>query len=302
MTCGMTCATHPGRSGRTGIWPSPGSAKLGKPATTRRSTGGTSSRLRSRRNHKGRPQMANNDIRPFEVRIPQAQLDDLRSRVNATRWPDKETVEDQSQGVQLGKLQELVRYWGTDYDWRTVEATLNELPNFMTEIDGLDIHFVHVRSPHPNALPLIITHGWPGSILELLKVVGPLTDPTSHGGRAADAFDVVVPSMPGYGFSQRPHSTGWNPDHIGRAWAELMRRLGYERYVSQGGDWGSVVSCAMARQGPSELLGIHVNMPATVPGDVAKAIGDGDPAPVGLSSKEKAAFDKLSEFLGKDGG
>jgi pimeloyl-ACP methyl ester carboxylesterase len=189
---------------------------------------------------------------------------DLRQRIAATRWPDRETVKDQSQGVPLAKLQELVRYWGTDYDWRKVEAKLNALPQFVTTIDGLDIHFIHVRSRHPNALPLIITHGWPGSILELVKVIGPLTDPTAHGGRAEDAFDLVLPSMPGYGFSAQPKSTGWGPDRIARAWDVLMKRLGYTRYVSQGGDWGAVVADAMGRQAPAGLLGIHVNMPATV--------------------------------------
>src|SRR5258706_5725382 len=185
------------------------------------------------------------EIRPFRVGVPEADLVDLRERVMATRWPDRETVADQSQGVQLDKIQELVRYWGTEYDWRKVEARLNALPQFVTQIDGLDIYFIHVRSRHPNALPLILTHGWPGSDLEMLKVIGPLTDPTAHGGRAEDAFDVVIPSMPGYGFSERPHDTGWDPDHIARGWAELMGRLGYESYAAQGGDWGSVVADAM---------------------------------------------------------
>jgi pimeloyl-ACP methyl ester carboxylesterase len=202
--------------------------------------------------------------------------------------------------VQLSKIQELAQYWGTDYDWRKAEAKLNALPQFMTNIDGLNIHFMHVRSPHPNALPLIITHGWPGSILELLKVIGPLTNPPAYGGRAEDAFDVVIPSMPGYGFSERPQSTGWDPDRIARAWAELMGRLNYERYVHQGGDWGALVADAMARQAPPGLLGIHVNMPATVPGDLAKAIQSGDPAPAGLSDEEKAAFETLSSFYLKN--
>ena len=242
------------------------------------------------------------EIRPFRVNIPEDALVDLRRRVVATRWPARETVNDQSQGVQLAKIQELVRYWGTDYDWRKVEAKLNALPMFVTEIDGLDIQFIHVRSRHPNALPLIITHGWPGSILELVKAIGPLTDPTAYGGSAEDAFDVVIPSMPGYGFSAQPQSTGWGPDRIGLAWDVLMKRLGYTRYVSQGGDWGSVVADAMARQAPAGLLGIHVNMPATVPADAAKAMNAGDPAPAGLSDKEKAAYDSLSTFFKKNAG
>ena len=200
-------------------------------------------------------------IRPFRVNVPDEALADLRKRVLATRWPDKETVGDRSQGVQLAKLQELVRYWGTDYDWRKVEAKLNALPQFITTIDGLDIHFIHVRSRHPNALPVIITHGWPGSITEQLKVIGPLTDPTAHGGRAQDAFDVVIPSMPGYGFSGKPTVTGWNPDRIARAWAELMKRVGYTRYVAQGGDWGSPISSAMARQAAARIAR-HPHQPA----------------------------------------
>ena len=243
-----------------------------------------------------------NAIRPFRIDIPEAALVDLRRRVVATRWPDRETVTDQSQGVRLAKIQALARYWGTEYDWRKAEAKLNAMPQFVTAIDGLDIQFAHIRSRHPNALPLIITHGWPGSVLELLKVVGPLTDPTAHGGRAEDAFHLVLPSMPGYGFSGKPQSTGWGPDRIARAWAVLMERLGYQHYVSQGGDWGSVVADAMARQAPAGLLGIHVNMPATVPPDVAKALNDGDPAPAGLSEKEKAAFEKLDTFYKKNCG
>ena len=235
-------------------------------------------------------------IRPFRVQVPQAALDDLRRRIAATRWPDRETVADRSQGTQLAKLQELVRYWGTDYDWRVLEAKLNALPQFVTTIDGLDIHFIHVRSRHPNALPVIVTHGWPGSVTEQLRIIGPLTDPTAHGGRAEDAFDVVIPSMPGYGFSGKPTATGWNPDRIARAWAELMKRLGYTRYVAQGGDWGSPVSSAMARQAPAGLLGIHINLPATVPADVAAVLAGGGPAPAGLSDKERAAFDALDRF------
>jgi len=245
---------------------------------------------------------ADDAIRPFHIDVPQADLDDLRSRVNRTRWPDRETVFDQSQGVPLARMQSLARYWGTEYDWRPVEAKLNALPQFITRIDGLDIQFAHVRSRYPNALPLIMTHGWPGSVLELLKVVGPLTDPVAHGGRAEDAFDLVLPSMPGYGFSERPRGIGWGPDRIARAWAVLMRRLGYSRYVSQGGDWGSVVSDAMARQAPPGLLGIHVNMPATVPPDVARALNNGDPAPAGLSKAEIAAFDQLDNFYRKNTG
>jgi len=241
-------------------------------------------------------------INPFHINVPEAALVDLRRRVIATRWPDRETVTDQSQGVQLAKLQALVKYWGTDYDWRKIEAKLNALPQFVTTIDGLDIQFAHIRSRHPNALPLIITHGWPGSVLELLKVVGPLTDPTAHGGQAEDAFHLVLPSMPGYGFSGKPRGSGWGPERIARAWAELMQRLGYKHYVSQGGDWGSVVSDVMARQAPPGLLGIHVNMPATVPPDVAKALNDGDRAPAGLSEKEKAAFEKLDTFYKKNCG
>jgi pimeloyl-ACP methyl ester carboxylesterase len=235
-------------------------------------------------------------IRPFRVDVPAAALADLRNRVLATRWPEKETVNDRSQGVQLAKLQELVRYWGTDYDWRKVEAKLNALPQFITTIDGLDIHFIHVRSRHPNALPVIITHGWPGSVTEQLKIIAPLTDPTAHGGSAQDAFDVVIPSMPGYGFSGKPTATGWNPDRIARAWAELMKRLGYTRYVAQSGDWGSPVSSAMARQASAGLLGIHINLPATVPPDVGSVLASGGPAPAGLSEKERAAFDSLDTF------
>ncbi|HEX2228428.1 MAG TPA: epoxide hydrolase, partial [Candidatus Binatia bacterium] len=235
-------------------------------------------------------------IRPFTVQVPQAELDELRRRIAATRWSDPETVTDRSQGVQLQKLQELVRYWGTDYDWRKAEAKLNALPQFTTHIDGLDIHFIHVRSRHPNALPIIVTHGWPGSVIEQLKIVGPLSDPTAFGGGAQDAFHVVIPSMPGYGFSGKPTGTGWNPDRIARAWAELMHRLAYTRYVAQGGDWGSPVSSAMAPQAPPGLLGIHINLPATVPPEVAAVLAGGGPAPAGLSGKERAAFDSLDTF------
>jgi pimeloyl-ACP methyl ester carboxylesterase len=232
-------------------------------------------------------------IRPFKVQVPQAALDDLRRRIAATRWPDKETVADQSQGAQLAKLQELARYWGTDYDWRKVEARLNGLPQFITTIDGVDIHFIHVRSLHKNALPLIVTHGWPGSVIEQLKIIGPLTDPTAHGGSAEDAFDVVIPSLPGYGFSGKPTVTGWDPDHIARAWAELMKRLGYTRYVAQGGDWGTPISSAMARQAAPGLLGIHINLPATVPPEVAAALSGAAPLPANLTDKERAVVDAL---------
>ena len=231
-------------------------------------------------------------VRPFKVQIPQASIDDLRRRIAATRWPDKETADDSSQGAQLAKLQKLVRYWGTGYDWRKVEAKLNGLPQFVTTIDGVDIHFIHVRSRHKNALPVIITHGWPGSIIEQLKVIGPLTDPTAHEGSAEDAFDVVIPSLPGYGFSGKPTVTGWDPDHIARAWAELMKRLGYKGYVAQGGDWGTPISSAMARQGAAGLLGIHINLPATVPPEVAAALG-GAPLPANLTDKERAVVDAL---------
>ncbi|WUD77344.1 epoxide hydrolase 1 [Streptomyces sp. NBC_00510] len=235
-------------------------------------------------------------IRPFHVDIPEADLAELRRRVNGTRWPDRETVPDQSQGVQLATMRDLTRYWGSDYDWRKIEAKLNSLPQFKTRIDGLDIHFIHVRSRHQDALPMILTHGWPGSVLEFLKVIDPLTNPTAHGGRAQDAFHVVIPSMPGYGFSERPTTTGWNPGRIARAWAVLMQRLGYTRYVSQGGDWGAVVSDKMAAQKPPGLIGIHVNMPATVPPDIAKKLACGDPTPSGLSADEKAAYGKLNAF------
>jgi pimeloyl-ACP methyl ester carboxylesterase len=241
-------------------------------------------------------------IRPYHISISKEALTDLRTRVNATRWPDKETVTDQSQGVKLQQIQGLVKYWGTTYDWRKTEAKLNALPQFVTNIDGLDIQFIHIKSKHKNALPLVITHGWPGSFFELLKVIGPLTDPTAYGGKAEDAFDLVIPSMPGYGFSEKPTGTGWGPEKIGNAWDVLMKRLGYKTYVSQGGDWGSVIADAMARQAPEGLLGIHVNMPATVPADIAKALKDGDPAPEGLSAKEKAAFLSLNKLYTRGGG
>jgi pimeloyl-ACP methyl ester carboxylesterase len=233
-------------------------------------------------------------IRPFKVQVPQAALDDLRDRIANTRWPDRETVNDQSQGIQLSKLKPLIEYWGTAYDWRRAEAKLNALPQFITTVNGVDIHFIHVRSRHPNAMPLIMTHGWPGSILELLKTVGPLTDPTLHGGNAEDAFDLVLPSMPGYAFSGKPTDTGWGPDRIAQTWAELMKRLGYTRYVAQGGDWGSPVSSAMARQAPAGLLGIHINLPAIVPPEIAAVLAAGGPAPGGLTEEERATFDVFS--------
>ena len=233
-------------------------------------------------------------IRPFTVNIPQEEIDRLRRRIAETRWPDRETVDDQSQGIQLAKIRPLVEYWGTGYDWREAEAKLNALPQFMTTIDSLDIHFIHVRSKHPDALPVIMTHGWPGSVFELLKVVGPLTDPTAHGGRAEDAFDMVIPSMPGYGFSGKPTSAGWGIDRIAQTWAELMKLLGYTDYVAQGGDWGSPVSNAMGRQAPAGLLGIHVNLPAIVPPEITAVLAAGGPAPAGLTEKERATFDALS--------
>ena len=237
--------------------------------------------------------MTDLEVRPFRIDVPEEDLVDLRRRIAATQWPEKETVADESQGVPLATIQELARYWATDYDWRTCEAKLNALPQFMTEIDGLDIHFIHVRSEHEDALPLIVTHGWPGSIIEQLKIIGPLTDPTAHGGSAEDAFDVVIPSMPGYGFSGKPTSTGWGPERIARAWAELMKRLGYTRYVAQGGDWGAFVVDQMGLQAPAGLLAIHTNMAATVPADVDKALQAGDPPPSGLSAEERRAYEQL---------
>jgi pimeloyl-ACP methyl ester carboxylesterase len=236
-------------------------------------------------------------IRPFTFTAPEKDLVELRRRVNATVWPDRETVSDASQGVQLATMQKLARYWATDYDWRKVEAKLNALPQFITEIDGVDIHFVHIRSKHKNALPVIVTHGWPGSILEQLKIIDPLVNPTAYGGLASDAFDVVIPSMPGYGFSGKPTTTGWGPERMGRAWHQLMTRLGYTRYVAQGGDWGAFVVDQMGLQAPAGLLGIHTNLPAIVPADVYKPLLRGEPPPAGLSAEERRAYEQLETTL-----
>ncbi|HTE35175.1 MAG TPA: epoxide hydrolase [Reyranella sp.] len=242
------------------------------------------------------PAAAAETVRSFRVNVPDEELADLRRRILATRWPEREPVVDSSQGVQLATMQKLAHYWATDYDWRKVEAKLNALPQFLTEIDGLDINFVHVRSKHENALPVIITHGWPGSIIEQLKIVDPLTNPTAHGGTAADAFHVVIPSMPGYGFSGKPTTTGWDPTRIARAWAVLMGRLGYTKYVAQGGDWGALVTEQMGVLAPPGLLGIHTNMPSAVPAEIAAALPSGK-APSGLSADESRAFDRLAFFF-----
>ena len=242
----------------------------------------------------------NTAIRPFRVSVPDAELADLRRRINATKWPEREQVADASQGVQLATVQRLARYWATEHDWRRVEARLNTLPQFVTQIDGLDIHFIHVRSKHENALPLIVTHGWPGSIIEQLKIIDLLTNPTAHGASAADAFHLVIPSLPGYGFSGKPTAPGWNPVRIARAWATLMQRLGYTRYVAQGGDWGNAVTENMALQQPPGLLGIHTNMPATVPAEISKALAQGEAPPTDLTPEERNAWNQL-DFFNKEG-
>ena len=238
-------------------------------------------------------------VRPFRINVSDEALVDLRRRIHATRWPDRETVPDESQGVQLATIQELAHYWATEYNWRKVEARLNALPQFVTEIDGVDIHFIHVRSKHDHALPLIITHGWPGSVIEQLKIIDPLTNPTAHGGSASDAFHLVIPSMPSYGFSGKPTTTGWDPPRIASAWVVLMKRLGYKQFAAQGGDWGSPVSNEMAKLGAPELLGIHINLPGTIPPDIAKALQAGDPPPSGLSADEIRAYDQLKVLFAK---
>ena len=238
-------------------------------------------------------------IRPFKIQFPKADLDELRRRVLATRWPKRETVADASQGVQLSTIQKLASYWAKEYNWSKAEAKLNSYPNFITNIDGLDIHFIHVRSKHPNALPLIVTHGWPGSVIEQLKIIEPLTNPTAHGGKAEDAFDIVIPSLPGYGFSEQPTEGGWEPERIARAWITLMRRLGYKRFVGQGGDWGDPITEFMGVMAPTELLAIHTSLPAVVPNEILGALWTHQPAPATLSTDEKKAWDQIDYFFKK---
>jgi pimeloyl-ACP methyl ester carboxylesterase len=239
-------------------------------------------------------------IRPFTIETPEADLEDLRARIRATRWPEKEPVADHSHGVRLETMQKLARYWLNDHDWRKCEARLNALPNFMTRIDGLDIHFIHVRSKHEDALPLIVSHGWPGSVIEQLKIIDPLTNPTAHGGSASDAFHLVIPSMPGYGYSGKPSTTGWGPERIARTWVELMKRLGYDRYVASGGDWGGQIVDLMAAQAPPGLIGIHTNFPGAVRDDITAAVVSGSPPPAGLDADETRVYDKLKEFWATD--
>jgi pimeloyl-ACP methyl ester carboxylesterase len=245
------------------------------------------------------PSSSNLDIRPFSVDVPESELTELRRRINATRWPERELVTDITQGVQLATMQKLAAYWATEYDWRKIEAKLKALPQFITNIDGLDIHFIHVRSKHENALPLIVTHGWPGSIIEQMKIIDALINPTAHGGSTSDAFHLVIPSMPGYGYSGKPTTTGWGPSRIARAWVVLMKRLGYTKYVAQGGDWGSIIVDLMGVHAPRELLGIHTNMPGTVPPDISKAIASGAPMPADLSDEERLAYETLKVFFAK---